>query len=217
MSGCPIDAALPHSYCLKAILHKHGKAIVVIASGIKYCFREMCADYGMSKRGPLLYLARMAGDGAVQTFLVHTTAPRYSGKPCRAMCDTLDDLSSIPDASLLTLEPEDQRPEYRSEIAHHEYLPASRGHDPPAVHHGPAAEDPCNTIMQRYLPLRSPGTTEDGVCISHCWMYMSACTAQVLSQPASLGCAELVALIDRLLSYCWTATCPSTASDFRSV
>ena len=72
------------------------------------------------------------------------------------MCDIQDDLSSIPDASLLIIGLDHQSAEGQSEIAHHEYLPASRGHDPSVVHHGPAAEDPCNTIMQRYLPLRPP-------------------------------------------------------------
>ena len=126
----------------------------------------MCAEYGMSKRGPPSIPCQNACDGAVQTIHCANESPSYPEKPCRAMCDTVDDLSSIPDASLLISEPEDQSPECLSEIAHHEHLPASRGHDPPAVHHGAAAEDPCNTIMQRYLPLRLPSIMDKGACIT---------------------------------------------------
>ena len=71
------------------------------------------------------------------------------------MCDIQDDLSSIPDASLLLTGLDHQSTECLAEIAHHEYFPTSRGHDPSPVHHGPAAENPCNTIMQRYLPLEA--------------------------------------------------------------
>ena len=108
------------------------------------------------KEDPVLHLAKKHKTRALHTTLTYIlTIFSHSEKPCRAMCDIQDALSSIPDASLLINEPEFYSAESLPEIAHHEYLPASRGYDPSPVHHGPAAEDTCNTIMQRYAALRS--------------------------------------------------------------
>lgn len=113
---------------------------------------NVCRIRHVQKRTQFYALPRWVDSQSSAAILTHMRIFYYSEKPCRAMCDIQDDLSSIPDASLLLVGLHHQSAESPSKIAHHEYLPASRGHDPPAVHHGPAAEDPCNTIMQRYLP-----------------------------------------------------------------
>ena len=73
----------------------------------------------------------------------------HSEKPCTAMPDVQDELGSLPHLSLLTSEPDLDCACLLSEVVRYEYLQTGRGHDPPTVHHGPAAEDSCHTIMQR--------------------------------------------------------------------
>ena len=80
-----------------------------------------------------------------------------SEKPCTAMPDVQDELGSLPHLSLLTSEPDLDCACSLLDLVHHEYLQTGRGYDPSAVHHGPAAEDSCHTIMQRWVLLSLPG------------------------------------------------------------
>ena len=158
-SGCPTEAAASCWFCSKGTLHEHRTTTRSTIGVIVYCPEKYVPNMACPKEDLPSIPCQNAHDGAEQTVLGTHWGKLHPKKPCRAMCDAQDDLSCIPDASLLITEPEHQSAEYLSQIAHHEHLPASRGHDPPAVHHGPAAQDPCNTIMQRYLPLRSPCLT----------------------------------------------------------
>lgn len=122
---------------------------------------------------------------------------RHPAKPCRAMCDAQAEFCCTPDASLLI-----SGPDFHSsvpEIAQHEYLPTSRGHDPPAVHHGPAAEDPCHSIMQRYLPFVVNLGPPNGVCAFTQLLREHSYEPCFSVCSASSGCAMLLYSIDRPL------------------